>query len=89
MIDESLPGLLAASARPTTRLNNPFRRSPPPVDAQPTRRYVPARPSERDSSLFAGQELNIAQHARRQAAVRLSRLRAFSVEQSNRGDFPH
>ena len=29
---------------------------------------MPARPSDRESSLFAGQELNIAQHARRQAA---------------------
>jgi hypothetical protein len=36
-----------------------------------------------------GKELNIAQHARRQAALKLLRLRAFSVEQSNRGDFPH
>jgi small subunit ribosomal protein S12 len=34
-----------------------------------------------------GKELNIAQHARRQAAERLLRLRAFSVEQSNRRDF--
>jgi hypothetical protein len=39
-------------------------------------------------SLFAGQELNIAQHARRQAAMVLLRLRAFSVEQSNRRTFP-
>jgi small subunit ribosomal protein S12 len=34
-----------------------------------------------------GKELNIAQHARRQSAVRRLRLRAFSVEQSNRGVF--
>jgi small subunit ribosomal protein S12 len=39
-------------------------------------------------STGAGQELNIAQHARRQAAMMLPRLRAFSVEQSNRGVFP-
>jgi small subunit ribosomal protein S12 len=35
----------------------------------------------------AGQELNIAQHARRQAARKAARLRAFSVEQSNRRAF--
>jgi small subunit ribosomal protein S12 len=39
-------------------------------------------------STGAGQELNIAQHARRQAAMMLPRLRAFSVGQSNRGVFP-
>jgi hypothetical protein len=31
------------------------------VDRKRRHRYAPARPSERDSSLFAGQELNIAQ----------------------------
>src|SRR5438067_3723219 len=36
----------------------------------------------------AGQELNIAQDARRQAAQKAARLRAFSVEQSNRRGFP-
>jgi len=53
----------------------------------PHRRYVAAVRAIGSHSLFAGQELNIAQHARRQAAVRLLRFRAFSVEQSNRRAF--
>ena len=39
-----------------------------PVDPPDHRRYVPARPSDREFIADAGQELNIAQHARRQAA---------------------
>ena len=38
------------------------------VDPKRPRRYVPARPSDEVQTPFAGQELNIAQHARRQAA---------------------
>jgi hypothetical protein len=61
-------GLLPASAKTNEPFDIPFRHSPSAVDPSAAHRYVPARPSERDSSLFAGQELNIAQHARRQAA---------------------
>jgi hypothetical protein len=39
--------------------------------------------------LLQGKELNIAQHARRQAARKAAWFRAFSVEQSNRRDFRH
>jgi small subunit ribosomal protein S12 len=58
------------------------------VDPSPRHRYVPAVRATGIHFANAGRELNIAQHARRQAAEGLLWFRAFSVEQSNRGVFP-
>jgi len=58
---ESLLRLLEGKRNTNEPPPRPFLCSSTAVDPLPHRRYVPARPSDRESSLFAGQELNIAQ----------------------------
>jgi hypothetical protein len=59
-------GLLAGSEGSTSRRRQAFLLSSGAVDPLSHHRYVPARPSDTNRLLFTGQELNIAQHARRQ-----------------------